>query len=116
MKLKKYMKESTRPRMLNEIFIQFQDALKSTGSERDKQFLRVAIIAEYDAANLYENMAKQTANSILRDLLLDIANEEKAHIGEFEAYLEELDPDHEKYEDEGEDEAEEKFGIGNEED
>ena len=57
----------------------------------DCQILRTGIIAELDAINLYEQMAGITNNKKLKDTLLNIAKEEKTHIGEFETLLLELD-------------------------
>lgn len=71
----------------------------------DASALREAIIAEYDATNLYEQMAEKTKDEKLKALLLDIANEEKVHIGEFEAKLAEIDEEHEDAVEEGEEEA-----------
>jgi len=71
----------------------------------DASALREAIIAEYDATNLYEQMAEKTKDEKLKALLLDIANEEKVHIGEFEAKLAEIDEEHEGAVEEGEEEA-----------
>jgi rubrerythrin len=53
----------------------------------DKEILRAGIIAELDAINLYEQMAAMTENSNIKRILLDIAKEEKTHVGEFEALL-----------------------------
>jgi rubrerythrin len=53
----------------------------------DKEILRAAIIAELDAINLYEQMADMTRNGDLRKVLLDIAREEKTHVGEFQTLL-----------------------------
>jgi len=53
----------------------------------DKEILRAAIIAELDAINLYEQMADTTQNKNIRKLLLDVAREEKTHVGEFQALL-----------------------------
>jgi len=53
----------------------------------DKEILRVGIIAELDAINLYEQMAVMTENENIRKILLDIAKEEKTHVGEFESLL-----------------------------
>jgi len=53
----------------------------------DKEILRAGIIAELDAVNLYEQMAGLTKNANIRTVLLDIAKEEKTHIGEFQALL-----------------------------
>ena len=53
----------------------------------DKQVLRAAIIAEVDAVNLYEQLASLTGNSYIRTILLNIAKEEKTHVGEFQTLL-----------------------------
>ena len=53
----------------------------------DREILRVAIIAELDAINLYEQLAAATENQNLREVLLDVAKEEKTHFGEFQALL-----------------------------
>ncbi len=53
----------------------------------DKEILRAAIIAELDAINLYVQMAAQTDDPDIRNVLLDIAREEKTHVGEFETML-----------------------------
>lgn len=73
--------------------------------QKDIEMLRTAIIAELDAANLYEQMAEQASTDAVRRVLLDIAREEKVHIGEFETLLEDLDTDHEEAEEEGEEEV-----------
>jgi len=57
----------------------------------DKEILRAGIIAELDAVNLYEQMAAQTKNEAILATLLDIAKEEKTHVGEFQALLLQLD-------------------------
>lgn len=53
----------------------------------DKELLRAAIIAELDAINLYEQMANLTSNKDLRTIFLEVAREEKTHVGEFQALL-----------------------------
>jgi len=60
--------------------------------ELDKQILRAGIIAELDAVNLYEQMAELTKDADIKTILLDIAKEEKTHVGEFQALLLRLDP------------------------
>ncbi|MGB9927684.1 MAG: ferritin family protein [Methanosarcina sp.] len=57
----------------------------------DKEILRAGIVAELDAINLYEQMAALTKNSNIKRVLLDVAKEEKTHIGEFHALLLEID-------------------------
>jgi rubrerythrin len=58
-----------------------------TKEDLDKEILRTAIIAELDAVNLYEQMAALTDNPHIKTILLDIAKEEKTHVGEFQALL-----------------------------
>lgn len=53
----------------------------------DCEILRVAIIAELDAINLYEQLAVATKNEAIRKVLLEIAREEKTHVGEFQTLL-----------------------------
>ena len=74
--------------MLSEIPI---DLTKLKPEDVDRAILRVGLIAELDAVNLYEQMAAVAKNETIRKLLLDIAREEKTHIGEFLALLLELD-------------------------
>ncbi|HDD69621.1 MAG TPA: rubrerythrin [Candidatus Bathyarchaeota archaeon] len=57
----------------------------------DMEILRASIIAELDAINLYEQFAAATNNKLLKKVLLDIAKEEKTHVGEFQALLLEMD-------------------------
>lgn len=57
----------------------------------DKEILRASIIAELDAINLYEQMADMTNNEDLKKILLDVAREEKTHVGEFQTLLLGLD-------------------------
>ena len=63
------------------------DLKKMEKRSLDKEVLRTAIIAELDAINLYEQMADLTKNGEIRKLLLDVAREEKTHVGEFQALL-----------------------------
>ena len=49
------------------------------------------MIAELDAVSFYEQLAAMTDNVNLKRVLLDIAKEEKTHIGEFETMLLRLD-------------------------
>ncbi|MGA9189654.1 MAG: ferritin family protein [Methanosarcina sp.] len=84
--------------------------LKSISAEDlDKEILRAGIIAELDAINLYEQMANLTKNSDIRTILLDIAKEEKTHIGEFQALLLMFDPQQKKELEEGAEEVEEEL-------
>lgn len=58
----------------------------------DTEILRIGLIAELDAINLFEQLAAMASNSDIKTMLYDIAKEEKTHMGEFQALLLELDP------------------------
>jgi rubrerythrin len=75
----------------------------------DKEILRAGIIAEYDAISLYEQMASLTDGDI-KKVLLDIAKEEKEHVGEFETLLLKIDKEHGEAVKEGGKEVEEMTG------
>ena len=74
--------------MLSQIPINLQNV---KGENLDKQILRVGAIAELDAVNLYEQMAAMTENENIKKVLLDIAKEEKTHVGEFGYLLSKID-------------------------
>jgi rubrerythrin len=59
--------------------------------DTDKEILRLGMIAELDAVNLYEQLATQTTDKKIKKVMLDIAKEEKTHVGEFQALLLEID-------------------------
>jgi rubrerythrin len=62
--------------------------LKKVSKENlDKEILRVGMIAELDAVNLYEQLAAMTNDKTMKKVLLDIAKEEKTHVAEFETLL-----------------------------
>jgi rubrerythrin len=65
------------------------------------------IAAEYEAIQLYQQLAESTDNGLAQEVLYDIANEEKEHAGEFMRLLRELDPEEEKFYREGSEEVEE---------
>ncbi len=83
------------------------DLNKIREEDLDKEILRIAIIAELDAINLYEQMAAMTKNENLRKILLDIAKEEKTHVGEFLALLLKIDPEQVEELEKGREEIEE---------
>lgn len=74
--------------MLSKIPINLE---KIRREDLDKEILRVGILAELDAVNLYEQMAAMTEDENIKKILLDIAKEEKTHLGEFQALLLKLD-------------------------
>ncbi len=67
------------------------DLNKVPEEDIDKEILRLGMIAELDAVNLYEQLASKTKNKKIKAVLLDIAKEEKTHVGEFQTLLLELD-------------------------
>lgn len=93
--------------MMSKIPINLEKANKE---DIDKEILRAAIIAELDAVNLYEQMAQLTDNKDLKIILLDVAKEEKTHVGEFQALLLKVDKEQEKELEEGKKEVEEELG------
>ena len=90
--------------MLSQIPINLERIKKE---DLDKEILRAGIIAELDAINLYEQMAAMTENETIKKILLDIAKEEKTHVGEFQALLLMADKEQEKELEEGKEEVEE---------
>lgn len=73
----------------------------------EREILRAGIIAELDAINLYEQMAAMTDNKKIRKVLLDIAKEEKTHVGEFQTLLIMFDKEQERELEEGKKEVKE---------
>lgn len=69
--------------------------------------IRFMVSAEYEAIQLYMQLAESTDNKLAVDVLKDIADEERVHAGEFLRLLHELAPDEEKYYTEGSEEVQE---------
>ncbi|MDP2216949.1 MAG: ferritin family protein [Methanolobus sp.] len=63
------------------------DLSKVDQKDINKEILRAAIVAELDAINLYEQMAGLTDNDEVKRVLMDVALEEKTHVGEFQTLL-----------------------------
>ncbi|MFZ7112063.1 MAG: ferritin family protein [Desulfatiglandales bacterium] len=68
--------------------------------------VRFMIAAEYEAIQLYQQTAESTDNRLAKAVLMDIADEEKEHAGEFLRLLRELDGEEEKFYREGYEEVE----------
>ena len=68
--------------------------------------IRFMVAAEYEAVQLYTQLAESTDNELARAVLKDIADEERVHAGEFLRLLKELAPDEAKFYDEGAEEVE----------
>ena len=69
--------------------------------------IRFMIAAEYEAIQLYQQTAESTDNKLAKEVLMDIADEEKEHAGEFLRLLKELEPEEENFYREGYEEVEE---------
>ncbi len=70
--------------MLSELPIKLERVRKE---DLDREILRLGIIAELDAVSLYEQLAAMTESNNIKRVLLEIAREEKTHVGEFQALL-----------------------------
>ncbi len=71
--------------------------------------IRFMIAAEYEAVQLYTQLAESTNNKLAQNVLRDIADEERVHAGEFLRLLKELAPDEEDFYAEGAKEVEEEI-------
>jgi rubrerythrin len=69
--------------------------------------IRFMVAAEYEAVQLYMQLAESTDDKLAKEVLIDIADEERVHAGEFLRVLKHLAPDEEKFYKEGADEVEE---------
>jgi rubrerythrin len=63
--------------------------------------IRFLIAAEYEAIQLYMQLAESIDDKLAKDVLVDVADEERAHVGEFLALLKQLAPEEEKFYAEG---------------
>ncbi|HII77094.1 MAG TPA: rubrerythrin [Methanolinea sp.] len=63
--------------------------------------IRLMIADEYEAIQVYTQLAESIDNTLAKEVLLDIADEERVHAGEFLRLLQELDPDEMKFYAEG---------------
>ena len=70
--------------------------------------IRMTLSAEQEAVHLYEALADATDNNLAKEVLQDIADEERVHAGEFQRLLNILLPDEERLLAEGAEEVDEK--------
>jgi len=71
--------------------------------------IRFMIAAEYEAIQLYMQLAESIDNELAREVLTDIADEERVHAGEFLRLLYQLAPDEKEFYAEGMKEVEEEI-------
>ena len=83
---------------------------RKLGDEELIRAIRFMVAAEYDAVQLYMQLAESTDNKLAVEVLKDIADEERVHAGEFLRLLHELAPDEEKFYAEGAKEVEGEIG------
>lgn len=67
--------------------------------------LRLALAAELEAVHLYLAQAEATDEPLAKTVLVDIANEERVHAGEFLELIKRLAPDEQGFLDQGRDEV-----------
>lgn len=71
--------------------------------------IRFLVAAEYEAVQMYMQLAESVDNKLAAEVLVDIADEERVHAGEFLRLLKELAPDEQKFYAEGAEEVEEEI-------
>jgi rubrerythrin len=86
------------------------DLSKIDPANADKEMLRVSIISELDAINLYEQFADMTDDPEIKKVMLSVAKEEKVHVIEFETLLKGVDKESEDVISEGEKEVSDLVG------
>jgi rubrerythrin len=59
--------------------------------------VRFTVAAEFEATQLYMQLAESTDNKLAVKVLKAVADEERVHVGEFLRLLHELAPDEEKF-------------------
>jgi rubrerythrin len=69
--------------------------------------IRFMIAAEYEAIQMYMQLSESTDDPLVKEVLVDIANEERVHTGEFLKLLYHLEPEEEERYKEGFKEVEE---------
>ena len=72
--------------------------------------IRLSIIAELDAVNLYLQLARSIDDENMKKVFEDIAKEEKTHVGEFLSLLKKIDPEQIEELSKGEEEVKELTG------
>ena len=86
------------------------DLNKVSKENIDKEILRIGMIVELDAINLYEQLAAKAENLDIKKVILDIAKEEKTHVGEFQTLLLRFDKQQAEELDAGKKEVEKETG------
>jgi rubrerythrin len=66
---------------------------KKISHEELVRAIRFMVASEYEATQMYMQLAESTDHPLAIQVLTDIANEERVHAGEFLRLLQELSPD-----------------------
>ena len=77
--------------------------------------IRLNVAAEHEAVHLYMAHAEATDHPLAKKVLIDIADEERVHVGEFERLLEILTGDEQRWVAKGREEVDEmaaELGVG----
>jgi len=69
------------------------DREKKLSKDEMIRALRFTIAAEFEAIQMYEQLANASSDSLFRKVMRDIAKEEEVHAGEFMRVLFNLKPD-----------------------
>jgi rubrerythrin len=88
-----------------------------SGLEKDRKLteteliraIRFMVATEYEAIQIYMQLAESTDNKLAQEVLKDISDEERVHAGEFLRLLKQLAPDEDKFYKEGAGEVEEEI-------
>jgi rubrerythrin len=75
-------------------FSELANTRKLTGAELVRA-IRFMVASEYEATQMYMQLAESTDNKLAVNVLTDIADEERVHAGEFLRLLCQLAPDEE---------------------
>lgn len=84
----------------------FESLIQGDQKNMDLRALRIAMMAEIEAVNVYERLAEMVKNPKVKEVLLDVAKEEKVHVGEFQKMIDTLDKEYEDSIKDGEEEVE----------
>ena len=88
--------------------IEFFHNIPGRSKLSNTDILRASIMAELDAISLYEGFADVVDNDAIRNILLDVAEEEKVHVGEFQHLLVRVDEEYRNAMDKGRQEVDKK--------
>ena len=87
-----------------------QDIDRKMTKDEIVRAVRFAIAAEYEAIQLYRQIANATDEEFVADVMNEVADEEVVHAGEFLEVLKKIQPSEAKFYDEGAKEVNDHFG------